>query len=37
MTEDIFNKTYSCTNGHTLAPNGHNDLNLMFCAYFHSI
>lgn len=26
---DIFNKTYSCTNGHRLIPNGHNDLDLM--------
>ena len=29
MTENVFSKTYSCTNGHKLVPNGHNDLNLM--------
>ena len=26
---DIFSKTYKCSNGHTLVPNGHNDLDLM--------
>ncbi len=26
---DIFEKTYKCSNGHTLVPNGHNDLDLM--------
>ena len=26
---DIFGKTYKCSNGHTLVPNGHNDLDLM--------
>ncbi len=29
IKEDIFAKTYKCGNGHTLIPNGHNDLDLM--------
>ncbi len=26
---DMLEKTYKCSNGHSLIPNGHNDLDLM--------